>query len=57
MLLTDVGHLLLASALTLLVYQLSATVGVIASVVIVLVVLVDVVWTLGLDIKTLRRKQ
>lgn len=57
MLLCEAGHFLLATTLTILVYQLSSTVGMIAAVVIVLVLVVDVIVTLGRDFHILKTKQ
>ena len=53
----NIAHILLARTLTLLVYQFSATLGTLAAVVIVLVVVATAALNIGLDYRLLRTKE
>ena len=56
-LLQNIAHILLGSTLTLLVYQFSSTVGTIAAIVIVVVVLVNAAMNVGFEYRLLRTKE
>ncbi len=57
LILSNIAHVILAVSLTVLVYQFSSTVALIAAVTIVLVVLVNAAFNFGFEFRMLRRKQ